>query len=527
MQTPTSWAPQPSESYLDLRDYLAVLKRRRNLIAGVTVAFVALAVVWTMLQTKVYTAEADVLVKPPIVAASDTGGSTPALNIENERQVMLSLQVATLAARRVDLDVAPRTLLQSVDVTAVNDADVLEVRFSDPSPQIAAQGAQAFATSYLQYQTDQANAEKSEKAEAIQSQIDLAQTQGPSGQASIPGLRSQLADVLSTIVDPGEILIGATPPRSPTSPNMVMNVVLALLLGLLVGAIAAFIRERMDDRLRGRHDLEETMGAPVMTMIPSVPSWRDKQRTFVATLEAPRSPTAEAYRTLRTSILVAAAERGIKTLMVVSSMAGEGKSTTAANLAVVLAQADKRVVLMSADLRRPRIHEFFGLESGQTGLSEVLSGQRRAWESLRSGRIDNLWILSSGKVADHPTELLQSPAMAELIAEQRDVVDFILIDCPPVLAVADALVLAPLVDAVLFVADAESTPRGAVIQARAQLDQVGARVLGSVLNNVDAGTSGYAFYGAQYGYNPTGTAPAPNGKGANVWEQLRKDRPIG
>jgi capsular exopolysaccharide synthesis family protein len=180
-------------------------------------------------------------------------------------------------------------------------------------------------------------------------------------------------------------------------------------------------------------------------------------------------------------------------------------------------------VLISADLRRPRLHEFFGLEP-ERGLADVLIGQRRPWESLKSGGPDNLWVMSSGHIPEQPTELLQSPTMQELITDQREVVDFIVIDCPPVLAVADALVIAPLVDGVIFVADAMSTPRGAVIQARAQLDQVGARMLGAVLNNVEAGSSGYAYYGAQYSYAPTSQATSsPNGK-ARAWETLRRER---
>jgi len=234
-------------------------------------------------------------------------------------------------------------------------------------------------------------------------------------------------------------------------------------------------------------------------------------------MQAPRSPAAEAYRTLRTSILVPAAEHGYKTLIVVSAIAGEGKSTTAANLAVVLAQADKRVVVISADLRRPRLNAFFGLPANDRGLSEVLEGDRKAWEALRSGKVDNLWAMSSGKVSDQPTELLQSETMRELLANQREVVDFIIVDSPPVLAVADALVVAPIADAILYVTNEQSTPRGAVLAARGQLDQVGANILGSVLNNVEAKGTGYAYYG-QYVY----AQEAPTNGHATGWSRLRK-----
>ena len=354
---------------------------------------------------------------------------------------------------------------------------MLQIHFQDTDQTIAQQGAQAFATAYFDYSTQRAQDLIDGQAQSIADRISA--LQGAGNAALRAQLQAQLSQIQSTPIDPGEVLVDAAVPTSPTSPNLLLNIALAAILGAFVGLIAAFIRERMDDRLRGRPDLEETIGAPVMTMIPEIPSWRDRDKAHLVTLEAPRSPAAEAYRTLRTSILVAAADRGYKTLMVVSAIAGEGKTTTAANLAVVLAQADKRVVLISADLRRPRLHEFFGLSASERGLSEVLEGDRKAWEALRSGKVDNLWIMSSGRVSDQPTELLQSEAMRELLADQREVVDFIIIDCPPVLAVADALVVAPMADAILYVANEQTTPRGAVIAARAQLDQVGARLLGA------------------------------------------------
>jgi capsular exopolysaccharide synthesis family protein len=501
MQTPP-WAPQsPDSTLLDLRDYWSVLKRRRRLIAVVALAAVAASVLYTFTRTKVYSATAEVLVKPAITGGA-TLGVPPTVNVENEREILLSVPVAALAGAKLSAQPGaratdPTKLLRAVDVTSPKDADVLQVRFSDPDPSAAAAGAQAFAQAYLDYKRSQADDALSAEASVLENEINQAAA-SPGGGASVAALRAQLAIVKTTVVDPGSILIPASVPGRPSSPNLVMNLALALFCGLFVGVVAAYVRERMDDHLRGRTDLEDTLGVPVMTMIPTVPSWRERSLAHLVTLEAPRSAAAEAYRTLRTSVLVAAAERGVRTIMVVSAVAGEGKSTTAANLAAVLAQADKRVVLVSADLRRPRAHEFFGLTS-ERGLSDVLRGDRRGWESLRSGRIDNLWVMSSGRVSERPTELLQSPAMRELIAEQRDMVDFVVVDCPPVLAVADALVLAPLVDAVLYVADAATTPRGAVLQARAQLDQVGARIVGAVLNNADAG-AGYAYYGAEYGY---------------------------
>jgi len=519
MQTP-AWGTAPTDgSFLDLRDYVQVIKRRRRLIIVIAAIAVGLAVLYTSAQSAVYTARAELLIREPLPATSASiVGPLPSLNVENERAIMQSLSVAAIADASIDLSENPRQLLERLEVVVPKDADVLRVQFHHSDPVIAAQGAQAFAFGYLQYKEDGAQTVLDDQANSVRDRI-LAYS-GSGNDQAVAVLEERLTEIQSTVPDAGEVLIEAVPPGSPTSPNLPLNLGLALFLGLFIGLVAAFVRERVDDRLRGRGDLEETIGAPVMTTIPAVAAWRDRTKPHLVVLETPRSPAAEAYRTLRTSVLVAAAQQGVKTLMIVSAVAGEGKTTTAANLAVVLAQADKRVVLISADLRRPRLHEYFGLPSADRGLSEVLSGLRRPWESLRSGKVENLWIMSSGKVSEQPTELLQSEAMRELLADQREVVDFILIDCPPVLAVADALVLVPMADGVLYVADARTTPRGAVIAARAQLDQVGAQVVGAVLNDVE-GVTGYAYYG-QYSAEPSPQATA-NGR-ATSWNPLRRDR---
>jgi capsular exopolysaccharide synthesis family protein len=260
-----------------------------------------------------------------------------------------------------------------------------------------------------------------------------------------------------------------------------------------------------------------------------VPGWKKRQDTKLVSLEQPKSAVSEAYRTLRTSVLFTGMQRGVKALMVVSPTAGEGKTTTAANLAVSLADANKRVILISADLRKPRVHRFFGLEN-EVGLSSVLTGDARAWEALQDPKIDNLRVMASGPVPARPGELLQSEAMGELIAELREVADFVIVDTAPILLVADALALAPLVEGVIFVADSEVTTRGAVAHAREQLEQVGAPIIGAVFNNFDPSKarnySPYAYYpyryrygrygyGERYGYGyyGTSTAPAPTTNG--------------
>jgi capsular exopolysaccharide synthesis family protein len=288
-------------------------------------------------------------------------------------------------------------------------------------------------------------------------------------------------------------------PLSPSSPNKVLDGLIGLAVGLAAGIGLALLRERLDDGLRGRGDLEERVGAPVLAVIPKISGWRRKQEAKLVTLQEPKSAAAEAYRTLRTSVLFAAVQRGLRTIMVVSPGAGDGKTTTAVNLAVVLADAGKRVILVSADLRKPRINQFLEL-TNDVGVTSVLAGEVKPWDALQTPNVENLRVLEAGPVPNMPAELLASEAMGELVADLREVADFVILDTAPVLLVADALALSPLVDGVLLVADAESTSRSAVVNAREQLDQVGAPLFGAVLNDFDPSKARAYNYGGYYGY---------------------------
>ena len=353
-------------------------------------------------------------------------------------------------------------------------------------------------------------------------------------------VQRQLDDVSTSLrnldpskLNPPQLLLPAGLPRDPISPNMILIGAFGLLAGLAVGIALAFLRERLDDSLRGRVDLEANLNSPVLAVIPKVPGWRNRHDARLVTREQPKSQVSEAYRTLRTGITFLSAQRGLKVLMITSPAAGEGKTTTAANLALVLADAGKRVVLVSADLRKPRIHRFFGLQN-EIGLSSVLAEEIQPWEAILDPGVENLRVLLSGPVPSRPAELLQSDQMSEILTGLREVADYVIIDTAPMLLVADALALAPLVDGVLFVADSEHTSRSAVAHSREQLEQVGAVVIGSVLNNFDPSKAKayrhYGYYGQYRGYGRYGYAyygPVENGelrKGEAPVMQLPQDR---
>ncbi len=568
--------PPPSEDTVWLGEYLAVLRRRKWSIIVITLLALLAGVIFAKQQTNIYESTAKVLATVPVPAA--TGGSQSP-NMTTEESVVTSNDVTKCASllikdptfranptgADVNLDtlcstdalnaaVLERFLDQNVVVTVVSGANVMTIAYNSAATKAAEGGAQAFALAYIHQKITEANAtltklrqpfldtETKLNADIAKWNAQIASTINKINKASAAGnqpnqadqenlqnlenlrnsanqqlneTRQQLQNLDPSKINPPELLLPAQLPQKPISPNLLLDALFGLLAGLAVGVALAFLRERLDDGLRGRTDLEQNLGVPVLAVIPKVPGWRNKHDARLVAREQPKSAVAEAYRTLRTSVSFLSVQRGLKCIMVVSAAAGEGKTTTAANLAVVLADAGKRVVLLSGDLRKPRVARFFDLPN-DVGLSTVLAGESEPWEAILDPGVENLRVLLSGPVPSRPAEMLQSEQMGEVMAGLREVADFVIVDTAPVLLVTDALALAPLVDGVLFVADAERTSRSAVSHAREQLEQVGATVIGSILNNFDPSKArGYRYHGYfvpyryRYGYGSYATYGAP------------------
>jgi succinoglycan biosynthesis transport protein ExoP len=526
-------ATAPEVSTFDagqLRESLNIVRLRKWSIIVVTLLTVGLSAFYTLRQIPVYESGARVLVKPP---QSQSLFSFNLTDMNTEREIAQSEQVAALAAEQVSFDATAAELRGHVAVSVPTNTQILEVRYRDEDPAKAQEGANSAAVAYLQYKTTEARSaidairepllEEIRTMEAALGRLNRAIAQNfqniptPQQQSQRDRLLQRLALTQSELprlsaIDPGDILQTAPLPTSPASPNTVSNLVLALLGGLGLGIGLAFLREKLDDRLRGRADLEDSIDAPVLAVIPKIPAWKSKDNPYLVTVTEPKSSASEAYRTLRTSMLFSAAQRGVQTILVASASAGEGKTTTASNLAVVLANAEKRVILLEADLRRPRTHRFFKV-GGRAGLVNVLADEIKTWDALVDPGIENLRILPSGPIPARPAEILGSELMGELLSDLRGVADFIIIDTAPVLAVSDALALAPLADGILFVADAESTSRGAVAHAREQLDQVGGEILGAVLNGFDPSKARSYQYAYRYEYRHRYSQDGPYGAG--------------
>ena len=504
----------------DLRDYARTLWRRRWLIILTVVVAVGAAVVLSVLQTPVYEATADLIIQnsgtQQILNGTQQNAQDAARNVDTETAVLGSRLVKDAAKK--DLGHQP-----DVSVSSSATSDVVSVSARSTNARRAALDANIYAATYVTLRRKQNVDDLLQAGEQIQAKITDIDARLPglaSGSAAFTTAEQQRAFLQQQLdqlqvsanlnqVGGARILSKADVPDTPVLPQPVRNVAIALVLGLLVGIGVAFLREYLDDTITSREDLERASGElPVLGQIPRVPGWRDRKAAYVVTRDEPNSPAAEAYRTLRTSIQFLGVDRPLASIQVTSSRISDGKTTTIANLAIAFARAGRSVTIVCCDLRRPRIHEFFGL-SNAIGFTSVMLGEVSVTGALQQVPGEaNLTVLSAGPPPPNPSELLSSARAREVMASILKSSDLVLVDSPPVLPVSDALVVSGMVDATLIVASTKSSSRRALRRAVDVLRQVDAPLVGTVLNNVASvesyGTYGYAAHAA-----------APNGANGN------------
>ncbi len=317
------------------------------------------------------------------------------------------------------------------------------------------------------------------------------------------------------------IVDAAAAPQKPAKPKVLLNLAMGIVLGLGLGVGGAFLQEYLDNTLKTTEDVERLLRVPALALIPAVESLnhrhagvaghygRSPKRFADGQGKAPakalsrwhridgdgqqHSTLSEAFRSLRTSVLLSSAERPPQTLLVSSSQPGEGKTTVSINLGISLAQLGRRVLLVDSDMRRPSIHKVFGIQDS-LGLVSYLTGQQ-GWQAVvRATGIAGLDALVCGPTPPNPAELLSSERMQRLLREAMVEYDFVVMDSPPLLNVADSRILATLVDGVLLVVKGGATPRELALRAQAHSRDVGAHVIGAVLNNVDVRSGGDYYY---------------------------------
>jgi capsular exopolysaccharide synthesis family protein len=489
--------PEESVAPVSLRDYVTVVRLHARLILVTMGVSVILATAFSLLKTPVYTSEATVLAEP---LRLNTEQEPVQPNMLTEQEVASSAAVARRAGERLGVQQSPSTLLQGLEVETVTESEILTILYTHQDPEVARRVAQAFARSYLDFRHEETLVDLEALREPLETRlqelrVQLEQLNDDIAEAGNPGeedaLRAETESVVGQIallqneltqvtapesVRSGEILSPAVAPTAPSSPNLVLNAALGLVLGLAAGVALAFLREHLGDRIRGSAELESQSGAPVLGIIPRVGHAGSALLTRRRTSRA----VGEAFRALQTALMSTTSKRGARSILITSPHSGEGKTTITASLGLTLARAGRQVVVVPADLRKPDLVQLVGDWKGIAGFPAPNgNGEVGMADGSQEGTIR---LVPVETVTDSNGELLSPDVLGARLAELRNGADIVLIDSPPVIEVADTLSVATLVDGVLLVAAGNVTHRSSVREARRLLDQVDARVVGSVLN---------------------------------------------
>lgn len=435
-----------------------MFRRGWILILGTTLAGLLLGGGLTLLTKPTYTAETQLFV------AIQSSGSVQELQQGNTfSQARVQSYVRTVESPIVlqpvidslGLEVTAEQLAEKVTASTDLNTVLINITAADTSPVRAAAIAQSVADSLV----------------AAVDKLEKPKTGGPS-------------PISLSITKP------AVAPSSPSAPHTKLNLLLGLLVGLVLGMITAVLRTTLDSRIRGEADLRRVTDAPLLGGISFSP---EAARKPLFTQADQQSQRAESFRQLRTNLQFANVAGNARSILVSSSLPGEGKSTTAANLAIALAQSGQSVCLIDADLRRPMVNEYLGLERN-VGLTTALLGEVDVNEVLQPWGEDSLYVLTSGRIPPNPSELLGSTAMENLLLGLGEAFDTVIIDAPPLLPVTDAAVLSRYVGGVVVVVGTQKLRQNDLEKSLTALDMVGAKVLGIVLNRLPIkGPDSYAY----------------------------------
>lgn len=432
---------------MGFRDYLRVIKRQWRLILLFLAVTVALAVVLTVRTTPTYSSSVELFVSTADRGTTQAyeGSLFSAQRVTSYARLAQSRELSNSVVQQLGLDIPPDDLSRRITATVVPDTVILDIAVTDTDARRAQQLAQAVA----------------ERLTAMVSQLEA-----PSASTGAP--------IQANIVDPASL------PTTPISPRPLKNLGLAALLGLTLGLGSAVLREMLDSSVRDPEDIPDVAGVPVMGMIGE----DSRMRKDPLVTGANASPNrVEAFRVLRTNMQFISVDHESQVFTVTSAVPDEGKTSTATNLAIALAQADHSVLLVDGDLRRPGVDVFLGMD-GAVGLTNVLIGRNKLDDAIKDGPVPNLSVLPSGVLPPNPSELLQSHAMKQVLARARESYDTVIIDSPPLLSVTDATLLAVQSDGALLVVRHGKTTKDQLRRAVDRLVAVNAHVVGAVLNMI-------------------------------------------
>jgi capsular exopolysaccharide synthesis family protein len=537
----------------DARAVGRTLWRRAPLIVALVIVAVVVTFSISSLLPKVYQAEAFVKVDTTSSALNSPNSTTTDAQImNNEVFAAKSAAVRAAGAQAIGSD---NSKIIAIDVAQVTNADVLAISVTSHDPVAAANAANAYAAAYAKLRQDQIRTHFQDTATRAKTQADAyaadiqklgvcanevcaAQRQTLATQEGIQlGLWNTWSDAAEASVSVVSTVRVATPPTVPISPTPLRDAGIAGAIALVFGIGLAFLLEQLNNRVKTPEDIERATGN--VPLLASLPAYSDGRRHLThrfhraeRALVPPTSTAAESYFALATSLRFSSLGKEKRTILVTSSVGEEGKTTVTANLAAVLAESGFRVVVVSADLRRPMLGELLHSTETQKGLTSAMLGDRELASCfvsvpLPSGK--NIFVLPSGPLPHEPAVLLGSDTFGTVLEQiKRSQADFILIDCAPVLPVSDPVAASRHVDGVLVLALHGETRKSDLSETISRLRQVDADIIGVVLNGVPQAHGRFDYYG-YYGYraaqgtngssSTNGTkpgTPATNGKAAHA-----------
>lgn len=459
---------------MEVHDYLRILQARWKIVAVTTVVAVLAALGVSLLTTPQYEA------KTRLFVSTSSGASVQEIyqgNLFSQQRVTSYtelLEGTTLAQRTLDKlglgEMSAVDLAGKVTASSTPDTVLIDTAVTDESPERARDLANALSDEFV----------------VMARELETPEDGGP------PTARVVVEQYAAT-------------PSAPVTPKTTRNVALGLAVGVLLGIALAVLRDRLDNTIKDRNAVEELAGTGVVGVIPLEKARQEEPAIVFADAN---SGDAEAYREMRTNLQFLEVDNPPRAIVITSSLPGEGKTTTAVNLALVLAEAGHSVVLVEADLRRPRVTKYLGT-LGDAGLSNVLAHTASLEDVLQPTRFDGMWVLAAGGLPPNPSELLGSAHAREVIEDLRSRFDYVIIDAPPLLPVTDAAILTNIADGALLIARYGKTTREQFARAVGNLRAVNAPVLGTILALTPTKGRGTAYeYRYYYSSDKDGAAPA-------------------
>lgn len=517
-----------------LGDYLGIVRRRKWLVVQAIVLVPLAAIVFSLHQTKLYEASAQVFLSRQDLASTLTGAQDPTLSEQQPEITQTQADIARVPAIATQVlaqvkgsGLSVQGFLASSSVSSPTNADLLTFGVTNSSTSLAERLVDAYASQYTIYRHQLDTAAIARALDNVNARLEQLDHAGESHSALYANLadRQETLATMEALETSNASVVKTADGATQVQPRTTRNGILGLLLGVVLGIGLAFVREALDTRVRSAQEVAERLQLPLLARIVEPPrALRESDRLVM--LAEPSGVHAEGFRMLRTNLEFAMLDREVRSIMVTSAIQREGKSTTVANLALALARAGQRVILVDLDLRRPYLDKFFDLERcfgvtqvalGRATLAEALvripilpiqhrtDGGARSPNGSAATVRGKLAILGTGPLPPDPGEFVASGALSEVLRELRGLADLVLVDAPPLLQVGDAMTLSAKVDAALLVTRLQVLRRPMVNELNRLIAAMPAHRLGFVVTGTES--DGPFGYGGDYSYGMYGYEP--------------------